>query len=173
MYTLAPEEKATLVMVYTQNYMVRGEVVTRQNMRVSTWLRTQSVPRYIHLLNANVLMIGGGAPKNQSYKEFFIPLELVIGFHMVPPLSDPMDYEEGEKNRAMLPAIVTIGSFLARCELRVSASTGIGPTLELSKVPWLSLYHVEINNPFLPQMPMLKMPLMLVSPTQVAFAIQD
>lgn len=173
MYTLAPDEKATLVMVYTQDSMLRGEVVTKDNARVSTWLRTQAVPRYIHLLKPTVLMIGGGTAKNQSYTELFVPLEMICAFHLAPPLSDPVDYEEGEKNRAMLPVVATVGAFVYKGLIRVSAQTGIGPTLELSKIPWLSLYSLEITNPYLPQMPALRVPLAVVSPTRVHFAIQE
>jgi hypothetical protein len=48
MTDLSPDEKSTLVMIYTQNMLVRGEVVTRQGVRVSTWLRTQGVASLKH-----------------------------------------------------------------------------------------------------------------------------
>ena len=75
MYTLTPDEKTTLVLAYTHNMLVRGEAVTKDNVRVSVWLRTDGAPNYIHLLNAQVLIFGGGAPKSLSYAEFFLPTQ--------------------------------------------------------------------------------------------------
>ena len=73
MYTLASDEKATLVLAYTHNMLVRGEAVTKDNARVNVWLRTDGAPNYIHLLNAQVLVFWGGPPKLLSYTEFFLP----------------------------------------------------------------------------------------------------
>ena len=63
MTTLSPDEKSTLVMTYTQNMLVRGEVVTRQGVRVSTWLRTQGVPEYIHLFKPPCFILGAASLK--------------------------------------------------------------------------------------------------------------
>ncbi|MBI3150575.1 MAG: hypothetical protein HYZ21_00430, partial [Chloroflexi bacterium] len=49
MKPLAPDEKTALVMLYTHNMLVRGEIVIKENLRVSIWLRTQGVPNFIHL----------------------------------------------------------------------------------------------------------------------------
>lgn len=170
MYTPTPDEKLTPVMIYTKDSLFRGEVVTKESARVSTWLRTQGAPRYIHLLRANVVQLTG-AIKSTNYPEAFIPLEMVVAMHIVPPQSDPMDYDENEANRAMLPATVGVGTFQFKGIIRVSAQSGIGPTLELSKIPWLSLYNLEISNPLLPQMPAMKVPLAIVNPVQVFFAL--
>ena len=35
MYTLGPDEKATMVMAYTQDSLIRGETVNKQTVRVS------------------------------------------------------------------------------------------------------------------------------------------
>ena len=42
MYTPGSDEKLTPVMIYTSDALVRGEVVTKQNvLRVNIWLRTE------------------------------------------------------------------------------------------------------------------------------------
>ncbi len=56
MKPLAPDEKTALVMIYTHNMLVRGEVVTKESSRVSIWLRTQGVPNYIHLIKPQVIL---------------------------------------------------------------------------------------------------------------------
>jgi hypothetical protein len=63
MDNLASDEKATLVMVYTHDTLIRGEVVTKATARVGVWLRTQGVPNFIHLLRPNVMLFGGTPPK--------------------------------------------------------------------------------------------------------------
>lgn len=171
MYTPTNDEKLTPVMVYTQNSLLRGEVVTKESARVSTWLRTQGAPRYVHLLRTNIIQFGSGAVKSLSYPETFLPLEMIIAMHIVPPHTDPVDYETTEANRAMLPIFASVGTFQFKGIIRVSAQSGVGPTLELSKIPWLSLYDLEITNPFLPQMPPVHTNLAIVNPVQVIFSL--
>ncbi|MCS6993129.1 MAG: hypothetical protein N2117_14040 [Anaerolineales bacterium] len=170
MYTPNADEKLTPVMVYTRESVFRGEVITKQNVRVSTWLRTQGAPRYIHLLRANSVQFSG-AVKSANHSEVFIPLPMVIAFHLVPPASDGVDYDPQEANRAMLPILTGVGTFQFKGVIRVSAQSGIGPSLELSKIPWMSLYDLEITNPVVPQMPALRVPLAIVNPEQVTFSI--
>ncbi|RPH62408.1 MAG: hypothetical protein EHM81_02320 [Chloroflexi bacterium] len=169
MSTLAPDEKTTLVMAYTRDALYRGEVVTKENVRVSIWLRTEAAPRYIHLLKAQVITFGG-AVKTVNYSEVYIPTTTVLAFHIAPPGHEALDYDENEKNRAMEPTTVGVGTFLFKGKLRVSAQSGLGVTLELAKIPWMSLYETEITNLNLPQMPPLGVPMLLLNPAQVSFA---
>jgi hypothetical protein len=43
----------------------------------------------------------------------------------------------------------------------------------VARLTWLSLYEVEITNPYLPQMPPMQLPMMLVSPDHVSFAVDS
>ena len=90
MKPLEPDEKIAMVMAYTSNMLVRGEVVIKENIRVSIWLRTQGVPNYIHIINPQVLLFGGAAPRTLSYPEIFVPTVQVIAFHLAPPAQDPL-----------------------------------------------------------------------------------
>jgi hypothetical protein len=173
MYTLTPDEKASMVMIYTRDTFVRGEVVTRQTVRINSWLRTQGMPEYIHLLRPQVLIFGSNAIKSLSYAEIYVPTATVIGFHLVPPLTDDLDYEADEKNRAMQPVTVLVGSFHFKGKMRISSQTGIGPSLESSRLQWMSIYDVEVSNPYLPQMPVLTVPLILLNPKQVSFSLEQ
>ena len=157
MTTLGPDEKSTLVMVYTHDTLVRGEVVTKQSVRVSIWLRTDGAPHYFHFLNAQKLFFGAGPVKSSTHSEIYVPVAEVIAFHIVPPASDSMDYEEGEKNRAVQQVTVGVGSFIFKGSLRFSAQTGLNSSLEMVH-GWMSLYDTEITNPGLPQMPALTVP---------------
>ncbi|MBI1793019.1 MAG: hypothetical protein HYR70_02355 [Chloroflexi bacterium] len=170
MYTLAPDEKKSLVMIYTLNSLVRGEIVTKSNVRVSIWLRTQGVPQYMHLLNADILLLGGSPIKSLSYSEFYFSTPQAIAFHLAPSESDPLDYEESEANRTMMPIDLIVGMFVVHGKIRVSTHTDIDASLEMARLAWMSVYDASISNPYLPQMPVIQVPMLLVSPPHVSFA---
>jgi len=170
MTTLASDEKSTLVMVYTQNALIRGEVVTKENVRVSIWLRTDAAPHYFHLLNAHMLFFGTNPAKSSNHAEIYVPITSTIGFHITPPTQEPLDYEEGEKNRAIQLVSAGVGSFVFKGKVRYSAQSGLNSSLEMVH-GWLSMYETEITNPSLPQMPAILVPMLLVNPGQVTFAL--
>ena len=170
MKPLAADEKIAMVMLYTHNMLVRGEVVTKESLRVSIWLRTQGVPNYIHLIKPQVVLLGGAAPKSFSYSEMFVPTAEVIGFHIAPPEADPMDYDASEVNRTMMPVDVMIGSFLAKAKLRISTQTDMASSLDVSRVSWMSIYDADITNPYLPQFSV-RVPMLLVNPSHVSFGM--
>ena len=171
MYTPAADEKLTPVMLYTPDTFVRGEVVTKQSvMRVNIWLRTDGAPKYMHILKPQMLVFGGSPMKPLSYSEIYFPTSQLIGFHTLPPTDEPLDYDPNETNRTMQPVDVKVGTFLMRGKIRISTQTDIGSSLEVARISWMSLYDVEIMNPYLPQMPVLHVPMVLINPTHVAFA---
>ena len=169
MSNLAPDEKSTLVLVYTHDLLVRGEVVTKESARVSIWPRTQGVPNFIHLIKSNVLNFGGSPPKPAFYSDFFMPTASAIGFHLAPPATDPLDYDPQEKNRTMEPVTITLGTFTIKGHMRISSSTSLAVSLEVVYAGWLSIYDSEITNPYLPQMPPMQVPMMLITPSKVTF----
>ena len=167
---LSLEEKSTLVMVYTQNSVVRGELVTKESVRVSILLRTDAAPRFFSLQNAQMVFFGGAAVRSSNYSEVYIPVASVIGFHLVPPAEEPLDYELDEKNRAEQVITAGVGTFLFKGKIRFSAQSGLAASLQMIH-SWMSMYEVEITNPNLPQMPALHIPMLLVHPGQVTFAL--
>lgn len=172
MYTLRPDEKTTPVMLYTQDALVRGEAVTKQNvLRVNIWLRTDAAPRYIHIIKPQVLIFGGGPVKALSYSELYFPTSQVIAFHTLPPTDEPLDYDPDEANRMMESVDVLVGSFMMKGKIRISTQTEVGVSLEVARVTWMSLYEAEISNPYLPQMPPLHTSMVLVNPNHVAFGL--
>jgi hypothetical protein len=174
MYTLTSEEKATPVMIYTHNTLIRGDVVTRQGIRVSIWLRTEGAPEYLHLLKPQVIFLNSNPARALSYAEIYQPLSQVVAFHMTPPAKDPPDYEETEKNRVMHPVTVQVGTFIFNGALRVSSQVDIGTSISSNaRIPWLSIYDVKVSNPNLPQMGEVQVPMLLVRPSQVGFAVQS
>ncbi len=169
MYTLAPDEKATTVMVYSRNKLIRGDLVTKKDVRVSIWPRMQNTGNYIHFLNADVLFFGGEPPKSLTYGEYFFPAERMIGFHLAPPASDPLDYDPEVANRATVDVDMILGAFMLKGKVRTSTQIDFAANLEMSHMTWLSVYDADIMNPFLPKMPTIHVSMLLVNPSQVSF----
>ena len=59
-YRLEPDDKVTPMMVYTNTSMARGEFVSKEVVRVGTWLRTVSGIAYISLYRAQSMTSTGG-----------------------------------------------------------------------------------------------------------------
>ncbi len=170
MKPLAPDEKTALLMMYTYNMLIRGEVVVKENVRVSIWLRTQGVPNYVHLYKPQVILFGGTPPKSLSYSEIFIPTSDIIAFHLAPPEQEPLDYDASETNRMMQPLDMVIGSFLLKGKIRMATQTDLAINLDVSHAGWMSVYDADISNPYLPQFSV-QVPMLLVNPSQVSFGL--
>jgi hypothetical protein len=171
MYTLASDEKASGVMIYTQNTFIRGEAVTKQSNRVSVWLRTEGAPEYIHLLKPQVINLSGSALSILSYTEMYVPTAQIIGFHLTPPAHESMDYDESEKNRKMQLITLLVGTFVFSGAIRISTQVDLGTSITSGRTVWMSIYDVKITNPHLPQMGEVQVPMLVVRPGQVGFAL--
>jgi hypothetical protein len=171
MYTLAVGEKTTLVMAYTETMLVRGEVVTTENIRVNTWLRTAGVPEYMHILRSQVLLFGVNSVKTLTYGELFLPVSKVIAFHPVQPTDNTLDYAMDEPNREMVPLTVLAGTFQFKGKLRISTLSGLSTSIEMAHSSWTSIYEAEVFNPYLAQMPPLHIPMILTNPKHVSLAV--
>jgi len=103
------------------------------------------------------------------YPELLLPLPLIIGFHLVPPSQEPLDYDVREDNRLPKPVTVIMGLFVVNCKVRISAQTDLATSLQISHSQWYSVYEAEITSPYMPQMTPIQVPMLLVRPTHVAF----
>lgn len=172
MYVLRPDEKTTPVMLYTHDMLVRGEAVSKQNVqRVNIWLRSDGVPKHMHILKPQVIVFGGTPVKPLSFSEIFFPTSQLIAFHTLPPTDEPLDYDPTETNRVMQDVQALVGTFVVRGKIRISAQTELATSLEVARISWMSIYDAEIANPYLPQMPPMRVPMMLVKPDEVAFGV--
>jgi len=171
MYTPAQDEKVTKVMLYSRNKLIHGDLVTKESIRVSVWLRTQGVPNFVRLLKPEILFFGGTPPKSLTYNEYFFPKDRIIGFHIAPPNSDPPDYQADELNRQMVDVNLMLGAFILKGKLRISTHAEVATSIEVSTMTWLSVYEADIVNPFLPNMPTIHVPMLLIDPKQVSFGV--
>ncbi len=171
-YERAADEKLTPVILYTQNAFVRGDAVCKENIRVSTWLRTAAMPEFVALFNAQMLVFGGGAPQSSSFNELLVPSAVVIAYHMVPPAKDQLDYDEREPNRKLEPCTLLVGTFRIQGFMRISVQLTIGKSLEVGRTSFLSLYDAEVSNPGLPNLGVMRVPMLLFRPTLVSYGMR-
>ena len=172
MYVLRPDEKTTPVMLYTHDTVVRGDVVSKQTvLRMNIWLRTDGTPKYMHVLKPQVIVFGGTPVRPLTFSEIFFPTSRLIGFHTLPPTDEPLDYDPDEANRIFQGVKVMVGTFVVKGKIRISTQTELATSLEVARASWMSVYFAEIANPYLPQIPPMQVPMMLVNPEQVAFGV--
>jgi len=171
-YTLEADEKATPVMVYTTHHLAWGEVVTKEVIRLSTWLRTQAAPQYIRLFGAQMMYVGGPMA-TIAMAELHIPIDQVLAFHMLPPHQDPPDYDPDEPNRKMVPVTALVGSFRFEGLLRMSTQSSLHNFLEVIKEVYTSLYEVKISQPERPSMAALQVPYTIVRRDAALFSLMQ
>lgn len=167
-YNLGPDEKAAQVMVYTATSFYWGEVVVKNIIRVSTWLRTNTVPNRISLYNAMGLITLPGC-KPFSFSEVHIPLGQIQAFHLIPPAQDPPDFDPTEPNRMNHPIGAIINSFIIKGSLRLSASADLKKFLEVTHETFTSIYDAEVSNPAVQSFRGLSVPYLLVRQDAAVF----
>jgi len=171
-FPVAVDERVVPIMVYTINGLCRGEIVFKQNLRVSTWFRSAGPNDYLKLHRSQVLLLGTGNAQTFSLPEFFIPSGQIIAAHVLPPVEEPLDYDASEPNRKMEPVVALFGSFRALIKIRMSANSHLGHHLSTAKEIFMSVYEAEISNPAIPNMGTIRAPMMLIRPNAIYMAVK-
>ncbi len=170
-YNLAPDEKSAPVMAYTETSVVWGDVIVKNTIRVSTWLRSTVIPDHIHLLNACCLLIASGSPdKAAFFNELHLPTAQIIAFHLIPPAKDPPDFDPSEPNRRLEPVALLAGPFRLNGHLRLAGKTDLAKYIDISHELFTSIYNVEISTPGLPAVGVIRVPFMLTRMAVTIFA---
>jgi len=73
----------------------------------------------------------------------------------------------------MEPVSILVGCFTFQGTIRVSTQVDLGTSIISARTVWLSLYNVKISSPNLPQMGELHVPMVVVRPKQVIFALNE
>lgn len=169
-YTLGGDEKATPVMVYTLTGMAWGEVITKDQVRVNTYLRTLN-PDYVSLYEARVLPVGFAPNQAISFSELHVRTPQVIAFHLLPNAPDePMDYDPAEANRKMEPVTVLVGSFRFDANMRISNLLNLAKYVEITTDLFVSLYDAAVTCPAMPALGTVRTPLVLIRRDASSFA---
>lgn len=168
---LAHDEKVTPVAVYTLTGLAVGKLITKEQVRVSTWLRTDMAPAYLSLHEARFLSMSGGE-KGQSlaFPELNLPTSQTLAFHLLPPASDPLDYDPNEPHRKMEPVSILLGFFRFDGLMRMSTHSTLGQYLEVTKETFTPFYEVEITNLAIPSLKAVRVSYALVRQDASLFA---
>lgn len=172
MYQLKDNEKVTPAMFYTADALFHGNVVTTEIVRINIWLRSDSAPKYIHLLNAQQIPLTGNH-QPLKFDEIFVPTPQVIAYHAAPNVEIELDYMENEPNRRMLSITIISPSLLTiQGESRISTQTDFGASMEVGRSSWLSIYYAAISTPKMPKM-QIQAQMLLLRPEAFAFAPKE
>lgn len=173
-YAAAADEKIVPVMAYTSTTLYIGEVIVKNLVRVSTWLRTNMAPDIIHLYRAKCLqIISGEGARPQAYPEIFLPTAQIIAFHILPPAKEQLDYDANEPNRRMEPATAIVGLFRMDGYLRIASKSDLAKFIELSKETFTGMYDVEIVHPGMPSLGVVRASYVMVRQANTAFAARS
>lgn len=157
--TVAEDEKIISLMLYTSNTLIWGEVVVKLAIRGSTWLRTNAAPDKIVLNNAKLLpTTTTKMMQPMGYRELIVPVPSVGAYHLIPPATDPLDYDPTEPNRVMVPVVVLIGSTKIIGKMRMTQHSSLQKYLDVTHESYSSVYDAEITNTLLPSLGTLKIP---------------
>ena len=166
-----PDETTTPVMVYTRDALIWGNVITKKTLMASRLLIGVSVPDFITIIDAqNMPTFGNQMLKPRKYSSYHLPVREILGYHLVPPATDPYDFDENEPNRAMEKVMIMVGAFQFNANLRISTQTTIQAFLGVSKAQFFSVYDLEVVHPYNPNMKPVKTNMALIRREAVFFA---
>ena len=171
MYELKDTEKITPVMIYTDDALYHGKLITKKIVRVNIFLRTEGAPTYIHLHEAQVIS-PGSTTRTKKFNEIFVPLKAITCFHTAPDIEIELDYDLSEEKRRMVPVTAVLNSFFINCTTRISTQTELSSALDVTRMEWLSLYDAKITNPYLPQLN-IQVPMLIARPEKIALGLVD
>jgi hypothetical protein len=157
-------------MIYTVHFMAWGDLLTKEQVKVSTYLRTIA-PDFVSLFDTGVILAHGGDPKRPlALRELHLRTPQIDAIHLTPPASEPVDYDDSEANRKMEPITVLVGPFRFDGHIRISTLTNLQKHLDISREEYTSLYDIEISNPNMPSFGVLRTPQALLRTDTVLFA---
>ncbi len=169
-YTLASDEKMAVVVVYTPGILFRGEVVVKKLIRVNTWLRTNTAPDRICLYNTKAMVLSSeGAKKPSYFKELYISTKTINAFHLLPPATEPPDYDPTEPNRHMISVSALLNGFRFDGSMRLSTQSNLAKFLDITREAFIPMYDSQVSNQMIPSIGVLSVPYLLIRQENCAF----
>jgi hypothetical protein len=172
LYNLEPDEKSGSIIMYLRQGLCIGDVVLKNHLRISTWLRTNAAPETICMKNAKMIYIAADAkPKSMTFSEYFVATSELLAYHLLPPAQDPVDYDPDEPNRHMVSITALMDKFRIDGKIRISQQVDLRKSLEISREEYKSIYEATIYCPIMPALGIVNVPLVLIRQSAAIFAV--
>lgn len=142
-YIPGPEEKATQVMIATPDMLIWGNLVTKEQVRLSVFLNTLA-EEFVPLHNAKILFLAPAqqvAPVERTF--LCVKLEEILVFFAIADLEPPP--EETEVRRYE-PAEAFVGSYQIEGTVLKSPQTSIDHMLLVSKGIYMPMYKATVRH---------------------------
>jgi hypothetical protein len=142
-YTLAPDEKATQVMIGTADTLMWGDLVSKEAVRMSAYLNTLAED-YVPLRDAKILFLG---PKEQmapvERSSVHIRQEEILLFFV---MHDEEPLPEETQTRHYAPVEAIIGSFQIEGALLKAPISNLQNMLLVSKATYMPIYNATVRH---------------------------
>lgn len=142
-YTLAPDEKATQVMIGTSDTLMWGDLVTKQQVRMSAYLSTLAED-FVPLRNAKILFL---APKEQmapiERSSVHVKQEEILIFFV---MIDEEPVPEETETRRYEPVEVIIGSYQMEGAVLKAPISNLQNMLLVSKASYIPVYNATVRH---------------------------
>ena len=142
-YTLSPEEKATQVMVGTPDVLLWGDLITKQQVRMSIFLNTLAED-FVPFHQVKMLFL---APSQQvapvEKPALFVKQEeilLFLALHDTEPLPDETETRRYE------PIEVFVGSYHIEGKLLKSPFSTLENMLMVTRAVYLPIYDAKVRH---------------------------
>jgi hypothetical protein len=142
-YTLAPDEKATQVMIGTADALMWGDLVTKEQVRMSAYLNTLAED-YVPLRDAKILFLARqeqAAPVERSAVHIR-QAEILIFFVMHD--EEPLPEETQTRHYETLEAIV--GSYQIKGAILKAPISTLQNLLLVSKATYMPIYNATVRH---------------------------
>ncbi len=173
-YNPEPDEKLVPIMVYTPQRLIWGNLITKEVIRVSTWLQTEMAPKYLHLSDVYVLYWGSeNVVKPLQLPDLYIETNQIMAYHIMPPADEKPYYDPEEPNRKMEPVTALVGVFRFDCAIRLAEQSDLKTFLGVQKGEFLPVFDVVMSSPLIPSIKGVQSPFVLVRQGTSLFSSRD
>jgi hypothetical protein len=168
---IEPDEKLVPIMLYTQQKLIWGKLITKKVVRVSKLLQMDMAPKCLDLVEAQAILFGAGSEtKSLKFEALHVDIDQIIAYHILPPEDESPYYEEHEENRIMEPVIAIVGIFQFNGFLRIAEQSDIKSYLGVQKGTYLPIYDSKMTCPLIPKIKGLQSPYTLVDQRVTIFS---
>jgi hypothetical protein len=142
-YELQPDEKATQVMIGTQDMLLWGDLVTKEHARINAFLSTLAED-FVPLHDVKILFL---APTQQisplQRAIAYVKLEEILFFF---PMAENVPLPEESETRRFEPIELVVGSFQIEGQLLKSPVATMQNLLLVTKDNYMSFYQATIRQ---------------------------